>query len=299
TLQTVIEAGKDIVDISGLPEDPLLLDSLARVRGVRAGVDAGVAPGCSNLIAGRIGAEWQRVDRFLCYVGGLPVVRTWPWEYKAPFSPADVVEEYTRPARYVTHGVVVSVPAMAETELIEFPAIGTLEAFITDGLRTLLRTMKAPFMQEKTMRFPGHVEKMRILREAGFFSTDPIMVEGATVRPRDLTARLLFPAWELKEGDEDFTVMRVLAEGLRDGRPVRLQVDLLDRYDPVTGTTSMARTTGYTCTALVRVLARGAWQEQGVAPPELLGREPSCYALVMDELARRGIVFHEQLEELD
>ena len=88
-------------------------------------------------------------------------MRTWPWEYKAPFSPIDVLEEYTRPARYVAGGRLVTMPALSEPELVDVPGVGTLEAFNTDGLRSLLATVKAPFMVEKTMRYPGHVEKIR------------------------------------------------------------------------------------------------------------------------------------------
>ena len=125
------------------------------------------------------------------------------------------IEDYTRPARMVENGRFVKKPALSGPELIDFPGIGTLEAFNTDGLRTLVDTVEIPNMKEKTLRFPGHAEKMRILRETGFFSYDPIDVNGVEVRPIDVTARLLFPFWEMKEGDRDFTVMRVEVAGKR------------------------------------------------------------------------------------
>jgi lysine 6-dehydrogenase len=229
----------------------------------------------------------------VCLVGGLPVVRTWPWEYKAPFSPSDVLEEYTRPARYVAGGRLVTMPALSEPELVEFPGVGTLEAFNTDGLRSLLATVKVPFMIEKTMRYPGHAERIRMLRESGFFGTKPVDVGGAVVRPLDLTAKLLFAQWQLADGEEDFTAMRVSVEGVVGGKRVRRSFELLDRYDPGSGTTSMARTTGYTCTAVVRLVAQGLYRRPGVFPPEFLGREPGCYEFVIKELARRGVVFRE------
>jgi lysine 6-dehydrogenase len=299
TLRSALECAKPVVDISFFPEDPFNLDALAREKGVPALVDFGIAPGCSNLILGRLERELEAVERFVCYVGGLPVVRSWPWEYKAGFSPADVLEEYTRPARYVAGGRVVTMPALSEPELVELPGVGTLEAFNTDGLRTLLSTVKAPFMQEKTLRYPGHIEKIRVLRESGFFGTEPIEAGSVKVRPLDLTSRLLFPLWHLAEGEEDLTVMRVSVEGGRDARRVRRTFDLLDRYDPATRTTSMARTTGYTCTAGVRLLAQGLYRRGGISPPEFLGRESGCYEFVIAELAKRGVVFRESSLELE
>ncbi|OYV93654.1 MAG: saccharopine dehydrogenase [Acidobacteria bacterium 21-70-11] len=298
TLREVIGAGKPVVDISFFPEDALELDALARERGVCAVVDCGVAPGCSNLILGRMESELEPVERFVCYVGGLPVERTWPWEYKAPFSPADVIEEYTRPARYVANGALVTMPALSEPELVEFPGVGTLEAFNTDGLRSLIATVKAPFMVEKTMRYPGHIEKIRVLRESGFFRAEPVMVDGVPVRPLDLASRLLFPLWQFGPGEEDITAMRVVVEGTSAGRRVRRTFEMLDRYDRVTKTSSMARTTGYTCAAGVRLVARGLWGRKGVSPPEFLGRERACYEFVMADLAVRGVAFRETVEPL-
>ncbi len=298
TLREVIGAGKPVVDISFFPEDALVLDALAREREVCAVVDCGVAPGCSNLILGRMESELEPVERFVCYVGGLPVERTWPWEYKAPFSPADVIEEYTRPARYVANGALVTMPALSEPELVEFPGVGTLEAFNTDGLRSLIATVKAPFMVEKTMRYPGHIEKIRVLRESGFFRAEPVMLGGVPVRPLDLASRLLFPLWQFGPGEEDLTAMRVVVEGTSAGRRVRRTFEMLDRYDRVTKTSSMARTTGYTCAAGVRLVARGLWGRKGVSPPEFLGRERACYEFVMADLAVRGVAFRETVEPL-
>ncbi|MDF1512783.1 MAG: saccharopine dehydrogenase C-terminal domain-containing protein, partial [Anaerolineae bacterium] len=168
TLKTVIEAGKNVVDISFFPEDPMTLDNLAKTHHVTAVVDCGVAPGLSNIIAGYVNSQLDTMDSYSCYVGGLPIVRQWPYEYKAVFSPIDVLEEYTRPARYVEYGTEVVKPALSDIELRDFPGVGTLEAFNTDGLRSLRHTMNAPFMIEKTLRYPGHANLMRVFRDSGF-----------------------------------------------------------------------------------------------------------------------------------
>ena len=289
TLEAIIGAGKNVVDISFFGEDPFLLDDLARENGVTAVVDCGVAPGLSNVIVGYVETQLDRVERYLCYVGGLPQVRRWPYEYKAVFSPVDVLEEYTRPARFVEHGQLVVRPALSDVELVDLPGVDTLEAFNTDGLRTLIRTLDAPFKKEKTLRFPGHADLMRAFRESGFLSNEPLSVEGQLVRPISLTAKLLFDQWKLQEGEEDFTVMRVIVAGEKEGKSVRYTYDLLDKYDRQTRTTSMARTTGYTCAIAARQVARGLIPQKGILPPEYLGRIPGLFADFLSEYSRRNI----------
>jgi saccharopine dehydrogenase-like NADP-dependent oxidoreductase len=297
TLRAALAAGRPVVDISFFPEDPFDLDDLARRRGVTAVVDAGVAPGVSNLLAGQFASRLEAMTRFACYVAGVPAKPEPPWHYKAPFSPIDVIAEYVRPARLVRGGAVVAVRALSEPELLEFAGVGTLEAFATDGLRTLLRTVRCPEMVEKTMRWPGHRARVEALRDAGFFGEAPLRVGSTTVRPVDVAAALLFPAWHLEDGEEDLTVMRVIVEGRSGGRPVRHTFDLLDRYDATTGTTSMARTTGYTCTATVRLLAAGGYRKPGIAPLELVGGEPGCTEFILADLARHGVTLRETVDE--
>jgi saccharopine dehydrogenase-like NADP-dependent oxidoreductase len=288
-LRAVLEADKDVVDISFFDQDPFLLDELARARGRVAIVDCGVAPGIPNMVAGRLGAELDRLDRFVYYVGGLPAVRRWPYEYKAGFSPIDVLEEYTRPARLVERGEVVVRPALSEPELVDFPELGTLEAFNTDGLRTVLKTITCSEMKEKTLRYPGHIALMRVLRETGFFGKEPIDVRGVRVAPIDLTAALLFPMWRFEEGEADVTVLRIEIEGVTGESRRRFVWELVDRYDEATRTTSMARTTGYTATAAVRLLASGAWKRPGIVPPEHLGADARCFRAMLDDLAAHGV----------
>jgi len=298
TLKSVIEAGKNVVDIAFFPEDPFELDELAKEKGVTAIVDCGVAPGMSNILIGHVDSLLDRTEEILIYVGGLPEIREWPYEYKAPFSPIDVIEEYVRPARYVENGQLVVRPALSEPELIDFPGIGTLEAFNTDGLRSLARTMNAPNMKEKTMRYPGHIEKMRMLRETGFFSQDEIDIKGVKLRPIDLTSKLLFPKWEYAQGEADITVLRVTVEGARAGQKLRYTYDLIDRYDAVTETSSMARTTGYTATMAVRLVANGMYSRKGLSAPEHIGRQPECVEFLLNGLKDRGVVYKAAIDEI-
>jgi saccharopine dehydrogenase-like NADP-dependent oxidoreductase len=289
TLQAVIECGKPTVDISFMAEDPIDLDALAKQHRVTAVVDCGVAPGLANMIVGRCHALLDRADDVAIYVGGLPKLRRWPFQYKAPFAPADVLEEYTRPARMVENGKVVVKPALSEPELIDFPNAGTLEAVNTDGLRSLIRTIDARNMKEKTLRYPGHVELMRVFRETGLLGKDEVEVGNVKIRPLDLTSKLLFPKWALEPDEEEFTILRVVVEGRRDGKTQRLTYDLYDEYDAASGETSMARTTGFPCAIVARMLAGGEFNAPGVFPPERLGQEPGLLDRMTEELSTRGV----------
>lgn len=289
-LQAVLEAGKDIVDISFFPEDPFGLDKLAKEKGVTAIVDCGVAPGMGNIILGYHNQQ-MKVNEYKCYVGGLPQVREWPYEYKAVFSPIDVIEEYIRPARYVQGGQLIIREALSDAELINFEKAGTLEVFNTDGLRSLIKTMNIPDMIEKTMRYPGCIEYLRVLRETGYFSYDEIEVNGQKIRPVDLTAKLLFPKWKLKPGEGDITVMRIIIAGEENGKQVRYQYDLHDEFDRETNTTSMARTTGYTCTAAVHLIANGMFDRKGICPPEYIGETEKNLDFVVKYLEERHVIY--------
>jgi lysine 6-dehydrogenase len=291
TAKTVIEAGKNMVDISFFPEDPFLLDDLAKKNNVTIVTDCGVAPGMGNIILGYHDKR-MKIQSYECLVGGLPVVREWPYEYKAVFSPIDVIEEYIRPARYVQNGAVVIKEALSDPELIHFSGVGTLESWNSDGLRSLIKTMPhIPNMIEKTLRYPGCIEYLRVLRETGYFSYEEIEVKGVKVRPIDVTAKLLFPKWKLKPGEEEFTVMRIRMEGEENGKPKAYEYTLLDKTEKSTNTLSMARTTGYTCTAVAHLVADGKFNRKGICPPEYLGDDESHFNFIKEYLEARGVIY--------
>jgi saccharopine dehydrogenase-like NADP-dependent oxidoreductase len=233
------------------------------------------------------------IDTYECLVGGLPIVREWPFEYKAVFSPIDVIEEYIRPARYVQGGALVIKEALSDPELIHFEGIGTLESWNSDGLRSLIKTMPAiPNMIEKTLRYPGCIEYLRVLRESGFFSYEEIEVMGKRIRPVDVTAKLLFPKWKLKPGEKEFTVMRIRISGTENGTAKSYEYNLLDYTDQSTNTLSMARTTGYTCTAAANLVLLGKFSRKGISPPEFLGEDEENFRMVMAHLKTRGVNYY-------
>ena len=298
TLKAVIGAGKNVVDIAFFSEDPFALDELAKKNRVTAIVDCGVAPGMSNVLVGHVHHLLDKTHSALIYVGGLPEIRIWPYEYKAVFSPVDVIEEYIRPARYVENGKLVVRPALSDPEYLNLPGVSSLVAFNSDGLRTLARTLDIPNMKEKTLRYPGHIEKIAVLRETGFFSQEPVEIHGVRIRPLDFTAKLLFPLWKLKPGEIDITVMQVMVEGEQGGEKVRYVYDLFDRFDSASNVHSMARTTGYTATAALRMVSGGLFTRQGIIATEFIGEQPECVEFMLKELAARGVVYKQRLEKI-
>jgi len=290
TIKTVIEAGKNVVDISFFPENALELDVLAKAKGVTAIVDCGVAPGMHNIILGYYNEKLKLTD-FETLVGGLPKVKKWPFNYKAPFSPIDVIEEYTRPARYVENGNIIIREALTDCEFVEFDKVGTLESFNSDGLRSILFTMPhIKNMKEKTLRYPGHVEYVRVLKDSGFFSEKKIMVNGTEISPLDFTSKILFDEWKLGETEEELTIMRITLKGEnKNGETEEVVYNLYDEYCPETQTSSMARTTGYTATAVANMFLEGLFTEKGIFPPELIGKHELCFRYILNYLKERNV----------
>ena len=296
TLKTIIEAQKNVVDISFFPENSLELDALAKQNKVTAIVDCGVAPGMGNIILGHYN-ELLKLTDFECLVGGLPKVKKWPFNYKAPFSPVDVIEEYTRPARYVENGHIVVKEALSDVEHVNFDGVGTLESFNSDGLRSLVYTMKhIKNMKEKTLRYPGHIEYINVLKASGFFDTKKITVNGSEISPLEFSSKILFNEWQLGATEEELTVMRITLKGTDNkGENQTVVFHLHDVYCPETQTSSMARTTGYTATAAANMFLDGLFDKKGVFPPELIGKEKGVFDYVLNYLKDRGVIYRKEV----
>jgi len=300
-LQTVLEVlgtATPVVDISFFPEEPWELEKLARHKKTFCAVDCGVAPGAWNVILShfrdQFAVDGWNFTEAVCYVGGLPEERRWPFEYKAGFSPSDVLEEYTRPARYLEKGCTVTVPALSDVEKIQVPGIGTLEAFNSDGLRTLLEFDGPENLKEKTLRYPGHAQLMEVFRETGLFSQEPLQVGDQTVRPLDVTSALLFPKWEFSPGERDFTFMRIEMKAWKPGiQRITKTIDMMDWAKD--GLASMTRTTGYTATGIALSYLEGLFPDDDYFfPPEELAAD--CYSYLMEYLGTKDIVFNETNE---
>ena len=274
-LKRVIEFKKNIVDISFSPENILSLDKKAKDNNVTVIYDAGLAPGIPNFLLGNINAK-ENVKSFKYFVGGLPKYPKPPYNYKAPFSPIDVVEEYTRPARIMKNGEVITKPALTEIEEKVYQNTGILEGFNTDGLRSILLTMKhIPNMVEKTLRFPGHAKLISKELESG------------KIIPGDKkNLQRLFKIWRLLPNELEFTILDVIIE-----TEIRTHnYFLFDETNLKENTSSMARTTGYTASATIDLLDQNIFVEKGVFPPELVGSKSKVVDYLVNFLRQRGII---------
>jgi len=292
TLKSIIEAGKNVIDISFFPENSLELDALAKEKNVTAIVDCGVAPGMGNIILGYYNEKLKLTD-FECLVGGLPKVKKWPFSYKAPFSPIDVIEEYTRPARYVENGHLVVKEALSDCEFLNFEGVGTLESFNSDGLRSIIFTMPhIKNMKEKTLRYPDHIEYIKVLKESGFFSEEKITINGINISPLEFTSKILFNEWKLEDNESEITVMRITIKGTnKKGEQRTIVYNLHDEYCTKSKTSSMARTTGYTATATANMFLDGLFKDTGIFPPELIGKHETCFYYILDYLKNRNVIY--------
>lgn len=264
--EAAIGARRSYVDVAFFAEDAATLNAQAQEAGVAVVPDCGLAPGISNLLVGRALAV-RAAKQVHIQVGGVAADRERPFGYVMTWSPADLMDEYKRPARIRRGGKVVSLPVFSDMEQIDIHGVGVLEAFLTDGLRTLL-SLDVPEMTEKTLRWPGHVEAIRPLLEDG-----------------TLQQRLLA---DCQSGD-DLVAFRVQVD--------QQVVTMVDR--PQAGLSAMARTTALTCATFARLAAEGGVRETGVVPPEVIGRDIEAYRFVLERLARHGIRLDPALPFLD
>jgi saccharopine dehydrogenase-like NADP-dependent oxidoreductase len=292
-LRAAVEAGVNVLDVSFSAEDPLELDGAAKEAEITVVPDCGVAPGLSNILVGQAASKLDFVRSAHVIVGGLPEYAVPPLGYTVTWSAEGLIDEYVRGARIVEGGRVVEVPALSGLEEIDFPGVGRLEAFYTDGLRTLLRTLPhVESMWEKTLRYPGHVQKIELLKALGFFSEEAVEVEGAKVVPRIAAARILEKSLRKPEVG-DILAMYVEVEGERHGREATFKYHLLDRFDEESGVTAMARTTAYTASIVAQKLAGGIIKDKGVIPPERLGMDEGLFENIISDLKIRGVTVTE------
>jgi len=292
--EACIGTGKNLVDVSYTPEDVLELDGKAVEASVTIVPDCGLAPGISNILVGHATTELDKVQNVHIMVGGLPEKPVPPLDYIITWSPESLIDEYTRKVRIVKEGKKVEVEALSGLEEVEFPNVGKLEAFYTDGLRTLLHAVKSvDNMWEKTLRYPGHTEKVKLLKALGFFDEEQVNVDGVVISPRKLTTKLLEQKlW--KPGVADIVALKVEVCGVKKSRDRCYIYHLLDRYDEKRGITAMARTTAYTASIVTQLLLKKAVKEKGVVPPEKIGMDSELFALFLDGLKKREITIVEE-----
>ena len=296
--RAAIGAGTGMVDLGGHTPTvlgQLELDAVAREAGVAVVPDCGMGPGLNNSLgmylveqleaAGATGLEVRLYD------GGLPQDRSGPWAYRSTFHINGLINEYDGQALILRDGRVTSVDTLTEVETLDFGELGPLEAFVTSGgTSTAPHSLagRVAVYENKTLRYPGHLDAFRAFKELGLFDETSLEVEGTTVTPRAVFHRLLAPRIGA-DVVEDVCVMRAIGRGTRDGRTLELTLNLVDRYDPATGFSAMERLTGWHAAIMAGFVADGT-VPSGVHPVE----RAMAAARFMEEVRRRGFVLREE-----
>ena len=279
-----VEAGAKMVNIA-FEDEQMELDAQARKTGALLIPGCGVAPGLGGVLLAHGLEELGGGNEGHILVGGLPQKPVPPFDYRLVFSIVGLLREYIDDARVFRNGEMLKVRPFSTVETYDFPPpIGRLEGFCTDGLASLVYTMKGmKVLDEITLRWPGHAEKMNILMESGFFSREKVRAGDVEVSPLEVSWAVL--GRKLAEGDpRDITVMRVIARG----RKGRIAYDMVDRYDEKNEVSSMGKTTGYTASVVTQMLGAGEISGKGTVPPEVAVKGAGVDKLI-SELDRRGV----------
>ncbi|MEF8874367.1 MAG: saccharopine dehydrogenase C-terminal domain-containing protein [Candidatus Thermoplasmatota archaeon] len=275
SVKAAAEAGTDMIDVSFMPEDPFSLDGLIKENAVSVVVDAGFGPGLSNVFMGRIQDEMDVIEDAVVRIGGLPLEPRPPLHHKVTFSPRDLIQEYVRDARVIRDDEVVKEEPMKDIGEVELNG-KEFEEFYSDGLRTLLKTVDAKNMEETTLRWKGHLEKMKVLKDLGFFEEENL----------DNTLEVIGPLMSYES--EDFCIMKIEAIGKKDEEERKMNYFFYDEASK--RFSSMARSTGCSAAVFTRLLMEEKEDiENGVIAPEVLGMEKSYHDFIVKNLRDRGI----------
>jgi lysine 6-dehydrogenase len=287
--EAAIECGVSLCDLGGNTDvvwSQLRLDESARARGVSVVPDCGMGPGLINHMGVYVMELLDEAREVHLYDGGLLQNPVGPWKYQLTFHVNGLTNEYDGEATFIRDGRLVQVPTFTELETVEVPPLGELEAFVISGsLSTTPHTHlgKLDRYEMKVLRYPGHFATFGAYKRLGLFSETPVEVDGQSVVPRHLYHRLLEPKITARN-IRDVCVMRAVGVGRKGGRPARVTVDLVDRYDEATGFTAMERLTGWHAAIMMGLQARGQ-----IAPGAHRMEQTVKAAEIMAELERRGI----------
>lgn len=271
----------NMVDVSYSEDDPLELNAMCKKAGVTIIPDAGIAPGTSNLLCGRLYKSFDKADTIKIYVGGMPEKNLPPFGYAVTWSPEDLISEYERKAKIRKNFKELIVEPLTAVENITFKGFETLEAFYTDGLRTLSKTLKnVKNLEEKTMRYKGHIDKIKFLFEMGYFEKS-----AGVTSPREASIELFK---RIKyENLRDVLLMRVIGEGKIKGKNKRIEYQVIDFAD--NKHSAMERTTGYSLAAFSYWLLRNPQKTGSVLTPEEIGMNEKYFSDILSLLEEKSV----------
>jgi lysine 6-dehydrogenase len=294
-MKACVEKKKTLIDLSFMAEDPFFFRKSALEGEVIIIPDCGVAPGLSNILIGKASSQLDEVEDVLIYVGGLPQNPIPPLNYKVTWCVEDLFEEYTRKAKIIRNGKTVEVDALEGLEEIEFEGLGKFEAFFTDGVRTLHDTIKANNMWEKTLRYSGHAEKIKLIKKLGLLKKEPIT--SINMSPWEFMCKF----WEENLSffeEKDFVLMRIKVSGRKGSAKFMHTYEVVDYFDEQRNITAMGRSTAYTAFAVIKLMIENRIHRKGVIPPEILGMDKKLFEEIEHTLKEKDLVIKEKVEKL-
>lgn len=296
--KAAISAKRHFIDLGGdtaIVRKELALHSAAKKAGVCVLPDNGLGPGMISILAVRAMSMLDEIHEVFLRDGGLPQKPEPPMNYLLTFSEHGLINEYVAPATALRHGRLVTLPGLSETESLDIPGLGSVEAaHAAGGLSTLADTYagKVLFMDNKLIRYPGHIAVINAMASMGFFEEKPVDLRGGRVTPREMSAAL-FRRHFKRPGERDMVVIFNTVRGIKDGQRAEIICRMVDRYDPKTGMTAMMRTTGIPASIVAQMAGRGRIKP-GAYPVEI-GVPPQEFIL---EAEKRGFEFHWELRSL-
>ncbi|RDY69003.1 saccharopine dehydrogenase [Halobacillus trueperi] len=294
--KTAIEVGVHSVDLGGhighITDKVLELDEQAKAAGVTVIPDLGVAPGMINILSGYGAGKLNKLESIRLFVGGIPVRPDPPLEYNHVFSMEGLLDHYSDPSTIIRDGKLREVESLTEIENIYFERFGPLEAFHTSGgTSTLLKSYPhIDSLEYKTIRYPGHAEKMKLLVDLNLTGADQVVnIRGTEIKTREVLLKSIDPLLELKDKD-DAVLLRVIVGGEKAGVRKTCEYEMVTYKDRATNVTAMARATANTISVVAQLIGGGTITKRGVCPPETI--VPGD--VYIDEMMRRGVVIKEQ-----
>jgi len=302
-LKICLEAEINFIDLvyDRYLENSENLDSIAKRSGIVIIPAMGVAPGLSNAMVANGIQKFDQVDSVKIFVGGVPQTRIPPLDYQIVFSASSVINEYSRDVNLRRDGKNIKVPAMSEVEPIHFLSYkdGNFEAFLTDGLSTLLKTYpNIKNIEEKTVRWSGHAEKINLLSQLDLLSFEKLKINKTSeIAPAEILTKLFEKKLKMEKKYKDMTLMKIEILGLKNNKKFLYIQELFDVYDELGSETSMARTTGYSCIFVAKMIVEKKIKEIGFLPPEkaIIGE---LYNYLVEELKKKKIIINDAMLEL-
>ncbi len=294
-MKACVEKKKDLIDLSFMAEDPFVFQEAALEAGVSIIPDCGVAPGLSNMLIGKASSQSDEIEDAIIYVGGLPQNPKPPLNYKVTWCVEDLFEEYTRNAKIVRNGKNIEVEALEGLEEVEFEGVGKLEGFFTDSVRTLHHTVKAKNMWEKTLRYPGHVRKIKLLKKLGLFNKKPL--ESTNISPWNFMCKFWEENLNFLE-DKDVLLMRIKVSGKTQSTNILHTYEVIDHFDEQRNITAMGRSTAYTAFAVIKLVMENKISKKGIVPPEILGMNKKIFQEIQRTLKNKNVEINGKVAEV-